>query len=117
MIDYEMYCKIHHHLTRQRLSIVQTARALGLHPETVSKWSRIEQYRRPPQPKRGSRLDPYKGQIVRWLDTHPYSAQQIFQRLREAGFAGGLTILKSYVHTIRPKPREAFLKLAFAAAQ
>lgn len=117
MIDYEMFCKIHDHLTRQGLSIVQTARALGLHPETVSKWSRIEQYRRPPQPKRGSRLDPYKGQVVRWLDTHPYSAQQIFQRVREAGFTGGLTIVKNYVRQIRPPKQKAFLKLSFAAGE
>jgi transposase len=117
MIDYEMYCKIHDHLTRQGLSIVQTARALGLHSDTVSKWSRIEQYRRPPQPKRGSRLDPHKGEIVRWLDTHPYSAQQIFQRVREAGFTGGATIVKNYVRQIRPPKHKAFLKLSFAAGE
>jgi transposase len=117
VIDYETYCKIHDHRTRQGLSIVQTAQALGLHPETVSKWSHIEQYRRPPQPKRGSRLDPYKGQIVRWLDTHPYSAQQIFQRLREAGFPGGVGIVKDYVRQIRPPKQKAFLKLSFAAGE
>ena len=117
MIDYEMYCKIQDHRTRQGLSIVQTARALGLHSDTVSKWSRIEPYRRPPQPKRGSRLDAYKGQIVRWLDTHPYSAQQIFQRVREAGFTGGATIVKNYVRQIRPPKQKAFLKLCFAAGE
>ena len=117
MIDYETYCKIHDHRTRQGLSIVQTAQALGLHPETVSKWSRIEQYRRPSPPKRGSRLDPYKGQVVRWLDTHPYSAQQIFQRLREAGFPGGVSIVKDYVRQIRPPKQKAFLKISFAAGE
>ena len=96
---------------------MQTARALGLHVETVSKWSRIEQYRRRPQPQRGSRLDPYKGQIVRWLDTHPYSAQQIFQRVREAGFTGGLTTVKKYVRQIRPPKQKAFLKLSFAVGE
>lgn len=117
MIDYEMYCKIHDHRTRQGLSIEQTAQALGLHRQTVAKWSVISQYRRRSQPRRGSCLDPYKGQIVRWLDTHPYSAQQIFQRLREAGFAGGLTILKSYIRQIRPPKQKAFLKLAFSAGE
>lgn len=117
MIDYETYCKIHDHRTRQGLSIVQTAQALGLHPETVSKWSRIEPYRRPSPPKRGSRLDPYKGQVVRWLDTHPYSAQQIFQRLREAGFPGGVSIVKDYVRQIRPPKQKAFLKLSFAPGE
>lgn len=117
MIDYETYCKIHDHRTRQGLSIAQTARALSLHPETVSKWARIAVYRPPPQPKRGSRLDPHKGQIVRWLDEHPLSAQQVFQRLREGGFVGGLTVVKDYVRLIRPPKQKAFLKLEFACAE
>ena len=117
MIDYETYCKIQDHRTRQGLTITQTAQALGLHPQTVSKWSRIEQYRPRPQPKRGSRLDPYKGLIVRWLDEHPLSAQQVFQRLREAGFSGGHTIVKNYVRIIRPPRQKAFLTLAFAPGE
>ena len=117
MVDYETYCKIHDHRTRQGLSIAQTAQALGLHRQTVAKWSGIAQYRRRSQPRRASCLDPYKGQIVRWLDTHPYSAQQIFQRVREAGFAGGLTILKNYVRQIRPPKQKAFLKLTFAPGE
>ena len=103
MVDYEMFCRIRDLLDRQHLSQAQTARALGLHPRTVWKWARIEQYRPRATTPRVSRLDPYKGLIVRWLDTHPYSAQQIFQRLREEGFAGGATIVKDYVHKIRPK--------------
>ena len=44
-------------LKSQGLTITQTARALGLHPETVSKYSRVEEYRQRPGVKRGSRLD------------------------------------------------------------
>jgi hypothetical protein len=43
---------------------------------------------------RGSVLDPFKPRMTRWLDTHPYSAQQIFQRLREERYGGGVTILR-----------------------
>src|ERR1700687_2164558 len=32
VIDYETFCKIHDCHDRQRLTITQTARALGLHP-------------------------------------------------------------------------------------
>jgi transposase len=117
MINYETYCRIHDHRTRQGLSITQTAHALGLHPQTVSKWWRVEHFRRRPQPPRASRLDPYKGQVVRWLDAHPYSAQQLFQRLREAGYGGGLTILKNYVRLVRPPHQKSFLKLAFAPGE
>lgn len=117
MIDYETYCKIRDHRDRQGLSITQTAQALGLHPETVAKWSRRERYEQRAPVQRGSQLDPYKGLIVRWLEAHPLSAQQIFQRLREAGYPGGLTIVNMYVHRIRPPKHKAFLKLHFAPAE
>jgi transposase len=117
MIDYETYMKIHDHHERQGLTIAQTARALGLHPETVSKWLKCTRYQRPRPVKRASRLDPFKGLIVRWLDSHPYSAQQIFQRVREAGYRGGVTIVRDYVHRIRPPAREAYLTLHFAAGE
>ena len=117
MIDYETYCRIRDCRDRQHLTISQTARALGLHRRTVAKWLATAQYRRRPSPPRASRLDPFKAQVVRLLETHPYSAQQIFQRLREAGFAGGLTIVRDYVRKVRPPRREAFLKLSFAPGE
>ena len=97
MIDYETFSKIHDCHDRQGLTIAQTARALGLDPRTVARWlahSRFEPRRSRP---RGSVLDPFKPRITRLLDTHPYSAEQIFQRLREEGYRGGVTILRDYV--------------------
>lgn len=117
MIDYEIYCKIKDCHERQQLTVAQTARALGLHAQTVAKWVKCAQYRaRQPVP-RSSRLDPFKARIIRLLETHPYSAQQIYQRLREEGFDGGFTIVKDYVRKVRPVRREAFLKLSFAAGE
>lgn len=37
MIDYQTYCKIKDCHERQQLSVAQTARALGLHQQTVTK--------------------------------------------------------------------------------
>lgn len=51
---------------------------------------------------RPSKLDPYKKQIVRWMESLPYTAAQVFLRLREGGYTGGITIVKDYVHQIRP---------------
>lgn len=117
MLNYETFCQIRDHLGRQRLTVAQTARALALDPRTVAKWANVEQFRLRAGVPRVSKLDAYKGQIVRWLDAHPYSAQQIFQRLCEAGFDGGITIVKDYVHRIRPQQPRAFLKLDFAAGE
>jgi len=117
VLDYETFCQIRDHLVRQRLTVAQTAHALALDARTVAKWASVEQFHPRAGVPRTSKLDAYKGQVVRWLDTHPYSAQQIFQRLREAGYAGGITIVKDYVHRIRPRHQEAFLKLDFAAGE
>ena len=117
MLDYETYCQIHDHLGRQRLTVAQTARALALSPRTVAKWAGVQQFRPRAGVARVSKLDAFKGQIVRWLDAHPYSAQQIFQRLREAGYRGGRTIVSDYVQRIRPRRPQAFLKLDFAVGE
>ncbi|MGZ9032598.1 MAG: IS21 family transposase [Burkholderiaceae bacterium] len=117
MIDYETFSKIHDCHFRQGLTIAQAARALGLDPRTVATWvarSRFEPRRSRP---RGSVLDPFKPRITRLLDTHPYSAQQIFQRLREEGYRGGVTILRDYVRRIRPTKRPVYLKLHFAPGE
>ena len=117
MLDYETFCQIRDLLTRQQLSQAQTARALGLDIRTVAKWANTEQFHPRKGVARVGKLDAFKGQIVRWLDSHPYSAQQIFQRLCEAGYQGGRTIVKDYVHRIRPRHQEAFLRLDFAPGE
>jgi len=117
MIDYETYCRIRDYHQQQGLNVSQIARTLELHPITVTKWLAEPRYRPRLSAPRASKLDPYKAQIRQWLESHPYSAQQIFQRLCEAGFNGGLTIVKDYVHTIRPRRAPAYLTLTFAPGE
>ncbi|HXW31400.1 MAG TPA: IS21 family transposase [Xanthobacteraceae bacterium] len=117
MIDYETFCRIHDCHHRQGLTIAQTARSLGLHRSTVAIWlARARFARRRSQP-RPSKLDPFKPSITRLLDTHPYSAQQIFQRLREEGYHGGISIVRDYVRRIRPPRQPVYLKLHFAPGE
>jgi transposase len=117
VIDYATFCKIHDCHDRQRLTIAQTARTLGLNPRTVATWLARAHFEPRRSRARGSILDPFKPRITRLLDTHPYSAQQIFQRLREEGYRGGVTILRDYVYHIRPPKRPVYLKLHFAAGE
>ena len=117
MIDYETFCKIHDCRERQRLTVAQTARALHLHPKTVAKWSARSHFEPRRSVSRGSALDPFKPRVTRLLDTYPYSAVQIFQRLREEGYGGGMTILRDYVRRIRPPKRPVYLKLHFIAGE
>ena len=117
MIDYATYCRIQDAHHRQGLNISQIAQALSLDPKTVTKWLAEPRYRARLQVPRPSKLDPYKAQIRQWLEAHPYSAQQVFQRLREAGYDGGPTIVKDYVHLVRPRRAPAFLTLTFAPGE
>jgi hypothetical protein len=95
MIDYATWCAIRDGFAKH-LGARQVARALGLNVKTVRRWRE-----RPYAPRAGaprpSKLDPFKGRIVGWLDAHPLSAQQVFQRLCEAGYDGGPSIVKDYV--------------------
>ncbi len=118
MIDYETFCKIRLYHRERALSFVQIGRELGIDPETAAKYARAESYpRRRPGP-RASKLDTFKPIITRWLERHPYTATQLFQRLcQQEGYTGGLSILKDYVRRVRPVRPAAFLTLAFAAGE
>ena len=113
MIDYPTYCQIHALQREKGLKVKQIAAELGLHPETVSKWLRRPSYEQRKATPRPSKLDSFKPQILRMLERHRYSAAQILDRLRQEGYQGGYTILKSYVARVRPPNRPAYLTLHF----
>ena len=117
MIDYETFVKIKVLKDQHALKCSQIARELNLDCRTVEKWLDQKQYQQRKSPQRGSKLDPFKGQIVRMLESYPYTAAQIFQRLREDHFDGGYTIVKDYVRKVRPPKIKAFLKLSFAPGE
>ncbi len=117
MIDYETYFRIKHYAQHQRLSASQIAVALQLDLRTVEKWLNVERYQPKAAPQRRSKLDDYKDAIVRRLEAHPYTAAQLFHQMKEQGYEGGYTILREYVHKIRPRRALAFLTLSFAPGE
>ncbi len=116
MIDYETYQQIRQ-LRQQHLTAGQIAETLNLDERTVRAWMDEERYQPRQAAKRPSKLDEYRPEIVRLLQGHPYTAQQILNRIRESGYTGGYSILKELVRTIRPPRQEAFLTLAFAPGE
>lgn len=117
MIDYELYCKIQDYHRTRHLNVAQIARELRLDERTVARWLAADKFRPRRVTPRPSKLDSFKGQIVRWLENHPYTAAQILLRLREIGYTGGCTITKDYVRHVRPPQSPAFLTLAFAPGE
>jgi transposase len=116
MIDYETYSRMMR-MHEEHLRVSQIAATLGLDERTVLRWIEEGCYRQRKAPRRPSKLDLYKPQIVRWLETYPYSSVQILQRLRDDGYQGGATILKDYVAKVRPRKVPAFLTLSFAPGE
>jgi transposase len=51
------------------------------------------------------------------IETHPYTASQIFYRIRQRGFDGSYSLVKEYVRKVRPARAPAYLSLAFAPAE
>jgi transposase len=120
VIDYETFQQIRHLHDKQGLNAAQIARALHLNWETARKWVLRPKYERrasPPQERRPSKLDAYKGTIVRLLESHPFTAAQLLIRLKADGYTGSYTILKRFVHEVRPRRAPAYLTLHFAPGQ
>jgi transposase len=117
MIDYNTFLEIKYLHQHHGLKCTQIASKLNLDQRTVDKWLKENQFRQRKATQRHSKLDAFKDDIVRMLETHPYSAVQIFQRITDDGFDGGYTIVKEYVRKVRPKRTKAFLTLSFAPGQ
>jgi transposase len=117
MIDYHRFCQIKHLHAHQGLNVSQIAQAISLDRRTVAYWLAQDHFR-PRKPRaHASKLDPFKPDIARLLERHPYSAAQVFQRLREHGFDGSYGLVKTYVRMVRPRRQAAFLTLAFAPGE
>lgn len=97
------------------------AAQLGVNRKAVKRVIRRRQVQlgRIPATGRSSQVDPYREQVRRLLEEAPErSAVNILQRLREAGYHGGYTILKEAVAAVRPRaPQEAYVKLEFAPGE
>ncbi len=117
MIDYQTFCRLRELYDQQNLTITQIAEELSLDPKTVACWAERPTYQARRGAKRPSKLDSFRGIIKALLDQHPYTAQQLFQRLRQQGYAGGYSILKEFVRQVRPVRNPAFLMLAFAPGE
>jgi transposase len=59
------------------------------------------------QPFRTSKLDPFDKAMARLLEKYPrITGVRLFEELRDAGYAGGISILRDRLRTVRRQPKE-----------
>ena len=117
MIDYETFARIKHLHEMKGLNAAQIARELCLDERTVRGRLEAKQFLPRKSVQRPSKLDPFKDTVVKMVESFPYSASQILQRIKEEGFTGGYTAVKKFVRKVRPKREKAYLTLAFAPGE
>ena len=93
-----------HELAAQGHSIYAIATALDVSRNTIRKYLRNPTERIPrPRRKRGSKLDPFKQQIQEWItNDHLHNCETMLPRLQAMGYTGSLSLLKAFVHPLRP---------------
>src|SRR5205814_9038676 len=102
------------HYLEQGTSKSTLARQLGVSRDTVHRWIRAGELDRDlddeavhygPRPPVRTKLDPYKAIIEARLAAYPeLSAIRLLDEIRAAGYAGGYTQLKAFIHRVRPTP-------------
>lgn len=94
-----------HELAAEGKSIQEIAIQLRIARNTVRKYLRHPELCAMPHPRpnRRSKLDPFKEQIKKWVEEdHCYNCEAMLPRLLEMGYTGSLSVLKAFVHPLRP---------------
>ena len=93
-----------HDFHAQGKSVQEIAQELSISRTTVRKYLKYPEAVMPkPRPKRASKLDPFHKQIKTWvMEDHCTNCEVLFVRLQKLGYTGGISILKQFVHPLRP---------------
>jgi len=104
---------------RQRgVYLEDIAADLGVHPKTVSRALKRGAAPERRQPKRGSKLDPYKPRVDYLLSEGVWNAVVIWREIQAEGYSGGLTILREYVQPKRAlRPSKATVRFETAPGE
>ena len=103
MLEVERWAELRRRHLVDGVSIKRLARESGLSRNTVRKAIRSPEPPAYSRPRRPSKLDPFRDEIRELLAADPRIPSQVIrERIAEAGYEGGKTILDDYVRELRP---------------
>jgi len=98
-------------LLERGMSYSDIARLLGMHRHTVKALSERNKNHVQKRKKKGSKLDPYKGYLLKRLrEDHVFNCEKLIQEIRQQGYTGGRTILKEFVQPYRKSFKESHIR-------
>jgi transposase len=112
MISAEQRARIRRLYYAEHWRVGTIAEELGVHHDTVRR--AIDAHRFAGERSRAvvSVLDPYKSFIADVLAQHPrLRSTRLYEMLKTRGYTGSTIVVRRYVRTVRPLPREAFFQL------
>ena len=113
MLTTDQINDLHHLYWAERWPIRKIEQHLRMSWRTIKKYLEAPA-QTPATRSRTSKLDPFKPTIAELLEKDARaSAAVIEQRLRPLGYDGGHSILREYIHNVRPQlqPKRAFVRM------
>jgi len=113
MLTTDQINDLHHLYWAERWPIRKIEQHLRMSWHTIKKYLEAPA-QTPAARSRVSKLDPFKPTIAELLEKDARaSAAVIEQRLRPLGYDGGHSILREYIHKVRPqlRPKRAFVRM------
>jgi hypothetical protein len=112
VIAPDLRAKIRRLFFAEHWKVGTIATELGVHHDAVRGAIEAERFIRPCAVVRPSMLDPYKAFVAETLERHPrLRATRLFEMIRDRGYQGSVVQLRRHIATIRPIPREVYLRL------
>ena len=113
MIDAKLRADIRRLFFAEHWRVNTIAEALGVHHDTVEHAIEKDRFVITSRPVRPTIVDPYKAFIRETLEQHPrLRATRIYAMVKARGYTGSEVQIRRYVRKVRPRKKEAFLRLS-----
>jgi len=112
-MDYHTFHEIKRLHIEEKFSAYKIAQELGIDRKTVKRWLKRPKFEMRSGGKEPTVLNQFKKQIQIYLDRHDYSAVQLYDKIKDAGYTGSLSTVRNYVRKVRKAKPKAYLTLNF----